>query len=100
MMKISKHQNAKKKIKISSLHQPVIETGVSAWKAPMLPLHHWCLMRIVSEVVENLIYISMYTIIGTRSRDFRSRHTLFVTRNNYIIVLCNSSSDNNNNKHQ
>ena len=35
----------KKKSKISSLHQPVIETGVSAWKAPMLPLHHWCLMR-------------------------------------------------------
>ena len=41
------------------MHQPGIEPGNPAWKADMLPLHHWCLKVFYYLLAKKTVHIGI-----------------------------------------
>ena len=90
-----------KRCKNISLHQPGIEPRANAWKAFMLPLHHWCLScQTRYTILYILLIIFFYTIPNNlthtpHTTNTTTQHTLphisftimHLQQNTYITLL-------------
>ena len=64
------------KVKKNLLHQPGIEPRANAWKAFMLPLHHWCSDVVGLVAVYDTAY--EYTAVHSHNLLFQSMHYPFL----------------------
>ena len=55
------------------LHQPGIEPRASAWKALMLPLHHWCLCQPLLRMYNISTQINTFILLHSKIH-----HTLYM----------------------